>query len=96
MGSYLIDSAGVVVNGAGMTTTATSKRLRLSTEVESEPGYEWVTTRWLRRQIYEQRVVSYRVSGRVLIDLNDLDAMVDAGRREAHQYAHLVSSSQVS
>jgi hypothetical protein len=58
------------------------RRLTPITEVEKTPGYEWASTRWLRRQVYENHLPSHRVGGRVLIDLNDIDAEVEAGRRE--------------
>jgi hypothetical protein len=43
----------------------------------------WATVRWLRRQVGERRLPHHKVNGRVLIDLVDLDAYAEAGRREA-------------
>ena len=40
----------------------------------------WVTTRWLRRLVYERRIPFHKVGGRVLIDLADLDAFAERGR----------------
>jgi hypothetical protein len=65
------------------TATAGSKRLHPLTEIEHLPGYEWATTRWLRRQVFERKLTHYKVSGRVLVDLDDLDRYVQAGRRDA-------------
>jgi hypothetical protein len=48
--------------------------------VEERP---WANERWLRRQIYEGVLGCYKVAGRVLIDLQELDGLVEAGRREA-------------
>lgn len=39
-------------------------------------------TRWLRRLIEERRLPFHKVAGRVLIDIADLDALADRGRRE--------------
>ena len=58
------------------------RRLTLLTDVHAVPGYDWATTRWLRRQVDVGTLPSYKVSGRVLVDLEDIDAMVEAGRRE--------------
>lgn len=43
----------------------------------------WTTERLLRRFVAEHRIPYYKVAGRVLIDLADLDAMAEAGRVEA-------------
>ncbi len=56
-------------------------RLTKLATVESTPGYAWASVRWLRRQIYEGQLPSHKVGGIVLVDLDDLDALVDAGRR---------------
>lgn len=58
------------------------RRLVRLVQVEQNPGYTWATTRWLRRQVYEGTLPSVKVAGSVLIDLDDLDAMVEAGRRQ--------------
>ncbi len=58
-------------------------RLKPVTQVPNQPGYEWATIRWLRRQIYENRLPSYKVEGLRLVDLDDLDAKVAAGREGA-------------
>jgi excisionase family DNA binding protein len=41
--------------------------------------------RWLRRQVADRKIPYYRVGNRVLIDLEDLDALADAGRVEARR-----------
>lgn len=43
----------------------------------------WVTERYLRRLVAEHRVPYFKAGGKVLIDLADLDAFVEAGRVEA-------------
>lgn len=47
------------------------------------PEYRpWANVRVLRRWIYERRIGNYKVGGRVLIDLDELDEFAEAGRRE--------------
>jgi hypothetical protein len=43
----------------------------------------WTTVRWLRRQVAERRVPFYKVAGKVLLDLNELDALAERGRVDA-------------
>ena len=61
------------------------RRLVPLTRVANEPGYEWATTRWLRRQRSERRLPFHKVPGssKLLLDLNDLDRFVEQGRVEA-------------
>lgn len=40
----------------------------------------WTNERWLRRLVSERRLPFYKVGGRVLIDLRELDALAEAGR----------------
>ncbi len=42
----------------------------------------FVTVRWLRRAVSEHRLGCYKLGARVLIDLAELDALVEAGRVE--------------
>jgi len=42
----------------------------------------WCSERYLRRLIAERRIPFHRVGGRVLVDLDDLDAYDEAGRVE--------------
>ena len=42
----------------------------------------WATERRLRRYVAEHRVQFFKVDGRILFDLADLDAYVEAGRVE--------------
>jgi excisionase family DNA binding protein len=58
-----------------------SRRLHPLTKVANDDAYSWATTRWLRRLIYERGLTYYKVGGKVLIDLNDLDRLVETGRR---------------
>lgn len=50
--------------------------------VAEQPGYEWATERLLRRLVYERRIPYSKPANRVLINLNDLDAMVEEARVE--------------
>jgi len=43
----------------------------------------WAKERLLRRYVAEHRVPFYKVDGRILFDLADLDAYVEARRVEA-------------
>lgn len=54
--------------------------------IEARP---WLTERFLRRLVEEQRVPYHKVAGRVLFDLAELDALAEAGRVEppAHRFA---------
>ena len=58
------------------------RRLVPLTAVNSENGYGWVTTRWLRRLVQERRLAFHKPRGKVLIDLDDLDAFVEQARVE--------------
>ncbi len=40
----------------------------------------WTTVRWLRRAVYERRLPYHKAIGKVLIDLDDLDALAERGR----------------
>jgi hypothetical protein len=48
--------------------------------VEARP---WITERWLRRAVQEHRVPFYKVDGRLLFDLDELDQYVMSQRVEA-------------
>ena len=52
-------------------------------------GYEWATTRWLRRMVYERALHHYKVAGRVLIDLADLDRLVEQGERPTRGHGNV-------
>ena len=41
----------------------------------------WATVRWVRRMVYDERIGCYKVGGKVLVDLDELDAKVEQGRR---------------
>ncbi len=60
-----------------------NRRLYPLIECPNVPGYAWTSERWLRRQTYEGRLPCYKVAGKVLVDLDDLDAFIEAGRRDA-------------
>ncbi|MGO8724411.1 MAG: hypothetical protein ACLQRM_17015 [Acidimicrobiales bacterium] len=40
----------------------------------------WASERWVKRQNDERRLGFYKVGGLVLVDLDELDALVEAGR----------------
>lgn len=42
----------------------------------------WLSRRYLTRLIQERRIPSYRIGGKVLVDLADLEKLVADGRRE--------------
>lgn len=60
-----------------------TRRLVPLVEVAGKEGYEWATERWLRRQVAAHRLPRNKAVGKVLIDLDDLDALVEQGRVEA-------------
>lgn len=41
-----------------------------------------MSERWLRRLVYERRIPYHKVGGKVLLALEDLDALVENGRVE--------------
>jgi excisionase family DNA binding protein len=43
----------------------------------------WLNERYVRRLISERRIPFFKVGGKVLIDLEDLDRLVEAGRVDA-------------
>ncbi len=49
---------------------------------QAEEARQWATERYLRRLIAERRIPFHKVGGRVLVDLDDLDAYAEAGRVE--------------
>jgi excisionase family DNA binding protein len=51
--------------------------------VEVPSHRPWATVRALRRWVYEKRIPSYKAGGFVLLDLAELDAFAEQGRREA-------------
>jgi excisionase family DNA binding protein len=61
-------------------TTRQQHLVRLKDAVDMRP---WLTLRWLRRAVFERRVPYYKVGALVLIDLNELDAYVEAARVDA-------------
>jgi len=63
------------------TETGNNRDLRTLPQVVAERQY--LTIRWLRRLIYEGRVPSYKLGGKVLVDLGEIDAFVEASRRDS-------------
>lgn len=51
-------------------------------KVAEQPGYEWASERLLRRLVYERRIPYSKPASRVLIDLDDLDALLAEARVE--------------
>jgi hypothetical protein len=62
-------------------TSVKNRELRTVKQATAERPY--LTERWLRRLIYDRRLPHYKVAGKVLVDLIEVDALVEAGRREA-------------
>ncbi|MGH9187906.1 MAG: hypothetical protein ACRD0U_19185 [Acidimicrobiales bacterium] len=57
------------------------RELRTLPQTVSERPF--VSVRWLRRLIYQdRRLPSYKLGGRVLIDLIELDALIEGSRRD--------------
>jgi hypothetical protein len=52
-------------------------------QVPRQLGYEWTSTRWLRRQVADRRLPFTRAVGKILLDLNDIDELTEQGRVEA-------------
>ena len=52
-------------------------------EVADQPGYGWANERWLVRLNSERRLAYVKIAGKVLIDLEDLDALALRGRVES-------------
>lgn len=62
---------------------AARPRLQELTNVQNVEGYEAFTVRRLRRAVYEKTIPHYKIAGRVMVDLNELDAYIAAQRVEA-------------
>jgi len=56
---------------------------RLVTIDQAHEARPFLSVRMLRRLVAERRVPYYKPAGRVLFDLNELDAWAEAGRVEA-------------
>jgi len=54
--------------------------VNLDQVVEARP---FLTKRHLRRLIAEHRIPTWKFGGRVLLDLDDVDRLVEASRRDA-------------
>ncbi len=61
----------------------------LGTLVQTVEARPWVTERYLRRLVAERRIPFHKAGGKVLIDLDDLDAYAEAGRVEPPTPARL-------
>jgi hypothetical protein len=61
-------------------TTRQRYLVRLRDAVDLRP---WLTVRWLRRAAFERRVPYYKVGALIVIDLEELDAYVEATRVDA-------------
>jgi hypothetical protein len=60
---------------------APSGRLVPLTHVPDLDGYAWISTRWLRRRVYENGLPHYKIGGRLFVDLDELDRLVADGAR---------------
>lgn len=56
------------------------KIVTLAQAVEQRP---FLTLRHLRRLIFERRLPFYKAGGKVLVDLDEIDAWVESNRRPA-------------
>jgi hypothetical protein len=54
----------------------------------------WASERWVKRQNDERRLGFYKVGGLVLIDLDELDALVERGRVNPAPPLHAVGRSR--
>lgn len=70
-----------------------TRRLVKLAEVETQAGYAWANKRWLQRQIYDRRLAWHKISGRLLIDLDDLDKLAEQGRREPASHVRCPAKS---
>lgn len=52
------------------------------TVAQAAERYEFLSVRYLRRLISERRIPYVKIGGRVLVDTNDIDAMLAANRHE--------------
>ncbi len=62
---------------ADTTAVSTSTLRTIPQAIEERP---YITERWMRRLVYESRIPYFKVGGRVLVDLTDIDAYVNRGR----------------
>jgi hypothetical protein len=56
---------------------------RKVTRAQAVEERDWLTPRLVRRLTEQRRIPSYRVAGRILVDLDELDAYVDGCRVES-------------
>jgi excisionase family DNA binding protein len=64
--------------------TAAAKAARDLVPLTEVPAHRpWAKVRWLRRLVAEHRIPFYKVAGKVLLDLNELDAFAERGRVDA-------------
>lgn len=45
-------------------------------------AHTWMTTRWLRRAVEQKRIPYYKVDGRLLFDLDEVEQYVVRNRQE--------------
>lgn len=57
--------------------------MRIVTQKQAAEASEWLTERYLHRIIADGRLPHYRVGGKVLVDLDEIDEFVKAGRVES-------------
>jgi hypothetical protein len=68
--------------GAMMQSMSSELRLHPLNRVADLDGYDWTNERWLRHMARTGRLGTYKVGGKLLVSLNELDELVVAGRRE--------------
>jgi excisionase family DNA binding protein len=52
-------------------------------QLEAAAAWVGISPRHLRRLVQERRVAHYRVGGRLVFDVRDLNALLERSRREA-------------
>ena len=60
-------------------TPPAERELRTLSQAAQERPF--LTLRWLRQLVAEHRIPSYKLGGKVLVDLAELDAFIEASRR---------------
>lgn len=63
-----------------MAETRSNVARNLALLVDVPKRREFVTQRWLRRAVAERRLGYFKLGGRVLIDLDELDTLIERGR----------------
>lgn len=49
-------------------------------QLDADETRPWATARFVRRLVAERRVAFFKLGGKILLDTEDIDALVEAGR----------------